>query len=191
MRKTNLGSGALAGSLLTIPLIGIMYLADKLLGLPYIPFDLFDWLARALPGQIVTFGLDLMIDTLRFIGVSVASSAKTAERTLALVQFFLIGVAAGVLFYAVLGLRRSRPTRAAGLLIGAVVGIPMISVSVAIGGSDVDPTLSVLWLATLFTAWGVALQETYLRLSPPDSVSESAPGQPSAGLSLRQGKTTG
>ena len=174
MRKMRLDTGALSGAVLTAPLIGVMYLADKLLGLPFIPFDLFDWLARVLPGQIVTFGIDLMIDTLRLIGVSVASSAKTAERTMAVGQFFLVGTVAGMIFNAIVGLRGKRPSRSVGVLVGAVVGIPMIAVSVAIGGSDGDPTLGVLWLAALFAAWGVSLQETYLRLSPPETAPESA-----------------
>ena len=176
MKKAKPGAGALVGALLTAPLIGIMYLADKLLGLPFIPFDLFDWLTRMLPGQIVTFGIDLMIDALRLVGVSVAASAKPAERTLAVGQFLLIGVVAGTLFYAVAGLRGGRPTRSAGLLIGAVVGIPMISISISIGGSEVDPIYDVLWLAALFAAWGVSLKEAYLRLSPRDLIPEpSAP----------------
>ena len=41
-----LGIGALAGGLLTAPLIGIMYLFDEWLGLPFVPYDLFDWIAR-------------------------------------------------------------------------------------------------------------------------------------------------
>jgi len=71
----NLGVGTLAGGLLTAPLMGIMYLFDEMLGLPFVPFDLFDWMTRVLPGPIVTFGIDLMIDILRQIGVSVADPA--------------------------------------------------------------------------------------------------------------------
>ena len=79
----NLGVGALTGGLLTAPLMGIMYLFDEMLGLPFVPFDLFDWMTRVLPGPIVTFGIDLMIDILRQIGVSVADTANTAERVIA------------------------------------------------------------------------------------------------------------
>jgi hypothetical protein len=50
MKTLNLGTGALVGALLTAPLIGVMYLADQLGGLPFVPFDLFDWLTRVLPG---------------------------------------------------------------------------------------------------------------------------------------------
>jgi len=40
-----------------------MYLAQQLARLPFVPFELFDWITRILPGDVVTFGIDLMIDT--------------------------------------------------------------------------------------------------------------------------------
>ena len=40
----SLGYGALAGGLLTAPLVGLLYLVDKLVGLPFVPFALFDWI---------------------------------------------------------------------------------------------------------------------------------------------------
>ena len=39
MRKLGIGTGALAGALLTAPFIAILYLTDELAGLPYLPFD--------------------------------------------------------------------------------------------------------------------------------------------------------
>ena len=154
MRKLSVGTGALAGALLTGALIGVMYFADQLAGLPFIPFDLFDWIARVLPGAVVTFGIDLMIDAMRLVGMSVAASAKTAERAMAIAQFFVVGVVAGALFFGVVRLRGARPDFAVGLVIGALFGLPMIAISIAIGGSDVAPTLVIVWLLLLFLAWG-------------------------------------
>ena len=42
MKKLAIGIGALSGALLTAPLLGVMYLGDKLAGMPFIPFDLLD-----------------------------------------------------------------------------------------------------------------------------------------------------
>ena len=75
-----MGYGVLAGALLTAPLVGVMYLIDKLAGLPFVPFALFDWIARVLPGPVITFGIDLMIDGMRLVGLSVADAAKTGEQ---------------------------------------------------------------------------------------------------------------
>ena len=97
--KANIGFGVLCGALVTIALTAVLYLANQLAGTPFVPYDLFDWMARVLPGAIVTFGIDLMIDVLRVLDVSVAGTAKTAERVMAVGQFLLLGTTAGVLFF--------------------------------------------------------------------------------------------
>ena len=109
LRQLSLGYGLLAGGLLAAPLVGLLYLADKLAGLPFAPFALFDWIARVLPGPVVTFGIDLMIDGLRLAGLSVAAAAKTGEQTIAVLMFFLIGTAGGVLFFGINKARNSEP----------------------------------------------------------------------------------
>ena len=76
-----LAQGALAGGLFAAPLIGLMYLLDQLAKFPFAPFALFDWIARVLPGPLVTFGVDLMIDGLRLAEMSVAAAAKTGDRS--------------------------------------------------------------------------------------------------------------
>ena len=172
MKRLSIGTGALCGALLTAPLMGVMYLADELAGLPFIPFDLFDWITRVLPGSVVTFGIDLMIDTMRQVGVSVADTAKTAEKALAILQFFFMGVVGGALFFAFVRLHGGPPDLLTGLVAGALAGLPMIAISIAIGGSDVEPILVALWLAVLFLGWGAALRETYVRLNPDEIVPE-------------------
>ena len=165
MQRLGIATGALVGALLTAPLIALMYLGRELAGLPFVPFDLFDWATRVLPGWLVTFGIDLMIDTMLLVGISVPDAAKAAERLISLFQLFAIGVAAGAVFFAIVRLRRSRPDRQVGLVAGAILGLPMIAISIAIGGSEREPILSILWLLALFLAWGVALREGYIRLN--------------------------
>ena len=79
MRKPGIGTGILVSIFLTAPLIGLMFVGDVLFDLAFPPFDVFNWVARVLPGPVITFGIDLMIDTLRFLGINVADAAKTAE----------------------------------------------------------------------------------------------------------------
>jgi DMSO/TMAO reductase YedYZ molybdopterin-dependent catalytic subunit len=165
MKKLNLGTGALAGALLTAPLIGVMYLANQLAGLPFIPFDLFDWLTRALPGPLITFGIDLMIDTMLWLGVSVADAAKTAEQIMAVLQFFVGGIVAGAVFFGVMSARHIKADAIAGIVIAALFGLPLIAISIAFGQSAIHPLLQILWLALLFLAWGLSLSWTYRRLT--------------------------
>ena len=196
MRKLAIGYGALAGALLTAPLIALLYLVHKLVGLPYLPFDFFDWMTRLLPGSMVTFGIDMMIDTIRFFGVGVAGAARTAERVIAVIQLFLMGVAGGVIFFAIFRLRDARPDVISGLAAGALAGLPMIGISIAIEGSTVEPVLVVLWLSAVFLAWGAALREIYVRVTPlpsdptADSVPAAAPTVDRRQFLIRVGAVT-
>lgn len=165
MSKLNIGIGALVGGLLTAALIGIMYLGNNLAGLPFVPFDLFDWIARVLPGPIITFGVDLMIDTMRLLGLSVANTAKVAEQILAVLQFFLIGVVFGAALFAIMSTRSIKSDLISGLIMGAFFGLPMIAISIAIGGSTSNPAVNIVWLTILFLAWGVVFSWAYGRLS--------------------------
>lgn len=182
------GVGAASGALLTAPLIGILYLASELTGLPFIPFDLFDWVARITPGPIITFGIDLMIDVLRLFGASVADTAKTAEKMIAVAQFFGLGVVVTGLFFAIYSYRGLQPRLQAGLIAGALVGIPMLIISTYIGGSDVDASLVTLWTVGIFLAWGALIKTTYQRLIPQRSFIEPAEGEVAVvkGLDRRQ-----
>ena len=160
----SLGYGALAGGLLTAPLVGLLYLGDKLVGLPFVPFALFDWIARVLPGPVVTFGIDLMIDGLRLVGLSVAAAAKTGEQAGAILLFFFIGVGGGVLFFGIGKARRAQLRLNSGLAAGALFGLPMLAVSLPMGQSSVNPIITFVVLMILFLTWGISFVPAYGRL---------------------------
>lgn len=164
MERPGLGTGALVGFLLTAALTGIMYLADQLFGLPFVPFDLFNWVARELPGELVTFGIDLMIDTMLFLNISVADAAKTAERAMAIVMFLAGGAVAGALYFAVVNWRKAQADLFSGIIMAALFGLPQIAISLIITQSTVNVFIQALWLAILFLTWGIALSMIYRRL---------------------------
>ena len=159
-----LAQGALAGGLLAAPLIGLMYLLDQLAKFPFAPFALFDWIARVLPGPLVTFGIDLMIDGLRLAGMSVAAAAKTGEQIGAILLFFFLAVAATAVFFAVIKLRSIAPRPNSGLALGALFGLPMALVSLPMGQSTVNPGIIFLGLMILFLVWGAGCVPVYRRL---------------------------
>ena len=164
IRRLGLGSSLLSGVVLSAPLTALLYLADKLAGLPFVPFALFDWIAKVLPGPVVTFGIDAMIDGMRAVGMSVAGSAKPAEQIAATILFFLIGVAIGTVFMVVLKWRNADPMFSYGLIAAAVFGIPMVAVSLPMGQSTADPVMTVVVLMVLFIGWGLAFIPLYRRL---------------------------
>lgn len=174
MKKLNLGVGILVGVLLTAALMGIMLLAAQLLNLPFVPFDLFDWMTRVLPGPLITFGIDQMIAALQLIGFNVADTAKTAEQTMANLQFFALGVVAVTAFFVFMSVRNAKADFMAGLVFGALFGLPIITLSIAIEQSTLSPALRILWLAILFLGWGVIVSWVYKRLVPGVPVTDAA-----------------
>ena len=64
MRRHSLARGALLGGLTSLPLMALWYLGEQLAGLPFVPFDIFDWLARILPGDVITLGIDTIVRTI-------------------------------------------------------------------------------------------------------------------------------
>ena len=171
MRKLNLGTGALVGGLLTAALTGILYLGRQLFGFPFVPYEVFNWVARVLPGDLVTFGIDLMIDTMLFLGISVVDSAKTAERAMAIIQFLLGGALAGAVYFTVMKVRQLKASLLSGLIMGALFGLPMIAISLVITQSTASLLVNFLWLAGLFLVWGLALGLVYGRL---ESIEQAA-----------------
>jgi DMSO/TMAO reductase YedYZ molybdopterin-dependent catalytic subunit len=154
----------LVGGLLTSAIIALMYLADQLFGFAFVPFDVFDWMTRLLPGPVITFGIDAMIDTMRFLGINVADSAKTAEQVMAVLQYLAMGLLAGGVFFVILKRQKIKANLIAGAVLGALFGFPAIAISIGIGGSNVSPVLDFLWLLAIFFAWGVGLVQVFRRL---------------------------
>jgi DMSO/TMAO reductase YedYZ molybdopterin-dependent catalytic subunit len=170
-------TGALIGSLLTIPMIVLMNLAAQILGLPFAPFDFFNWMSRMLPGPVITFGIDLMIDSMLLLGINVANSAKTAEQVMAVGLFFLSGVLAGVVFYEVMRVRQVRADYLTGLVIGGIYGLPIVVISVGFGDYSVHPVLSLFWLGLLFLVWGFAFSWATHQFRPAGKVELSPRGE--------------
>ena len=164
MKIKILATGALVGGLLTAPLIVLMYLGKQIAGLPFAPFDLFNWIALVLPGAVITFGIDLMIDTMLFLGVNVADSAKIAEQVMAVALFLLFGIIAGAVFFWVLSLRQHKTGLLDGIVTGMLFGLPVVVISVGLGDTTIHPVLSLLWLIVLFLVWGLVLCWSFRRL---------------------------
>ncbi len=164
MKIKVIATGALVGGLLTASMISLMYLADQIAGLPFAPFDLFNWIAGMLPGAVITFGIDLMIDTMLFLGINVADSAKLAEQGMAVITFLLLGILTGAIFFAIIDARKIKMDVLAGLVIGALFGLPIVVISVGFGDTSANSLIIFIWLLILFLGWGLTLGWSYRRL---------------------------
>lgn len=164
MKRKVVLNGVLVGGLLIAPLIALMYLVYRTIGLPFPPFDLFNWVSRLLPGPVITFGIDSMISLMLFLGLDVSASAKVAEQLMAVNLFFVLGLVGGGLFFAVVSLRQVKLDMFAGMLTMLLFGSPIIAISVAMGTTRLHLVWALLWLALVFVVWGWALGWAYRKL---------------------------
>ena len=151
------GTGLLLGLLVTAPVTGIMYLAFKLTGLPFAPFNIFDFITGILPGPVITFGIDTMIHSMFALGLNVAEAAKKAEHLASVIMFVSGGVIVGMLYSCFIKARGIKPGNVTGAAVGIVSGMPVIIISLVKSQSEVNPVLQVLWLCFLYLLWGLAL----------------------------------
>jgi DMSO/TMAO reductase YedYZ molybdopterin-dependent catalytic subunit len=167
LRKPGFLAGALIGGLLTAPLAALFYVGWKLAGLPFLPFHLFDWVARVLPGPVLTFGIDSMVKAIRALGIAdTASAAKAAEQSLAIAVFLLAGVLAGAVLFGVLRALRTGRSVFPGILVGTGAGAAAIALTRSLGRpATVEPLVGDVWTAAAFLAWGAALGLANRRLT--------------------------
>lgn len=156
--------GAVIGLLLIAPVTAVLYLANQLAAWPFAPFNLFDWISGVLPGDLLTFGIDMMIDTLLLIGGNEAvRNAKAAEQLMAVGMFLAAGIVAGAIFFTILRLLK-RTNWIFGLIIGVLFAIPFILMNAQVTGDDFNPLLVIGWYGGLSLMWGVALSYAFGRL---------------------------
>ncbi len=162
--------GVWVSLLLLLPLTALGYLASRFVALPFLPFSFFDWLARALPGPLITAGIDAMVSTMRALGLPVADLAKLAEQTMAVAIFTGLLTLAGAVFFALT--RKTRASWRAGLLLSLVVGAPLALVVWRVTGSSgagSDPATAGLWTLLCSLIWGTLLTAVQRRLTQPET----------------------
>ncbi|MCL5962183.1 MAG: molybdopterin-dependent oxidoreductase [Chloroflexi bacterium] len=157
MRRPSLALGALLGAVSSVVVMLLAYFGNQLAGLPSVAFDLFDWLARVLPGAVVNFGIDLMVSIIRTLQLGpTANIAKLAEGSIAVVQFIVLGAVFGAILAA---LKRNNPTGKPlyGLLGGFILFLVVGWIKSSLGFGPGGEMLDLFWLAILFLGWGWSL----------------------------------
>lgn len=168
MRKPTTGTalalGALVGVLLTAPLAAFFYLGWKVARLPFVPFDIFEWVSRLLPGAVVTRGIEAMVAAIRVLRLgSTDVAAKYVEQVMAVTGLLLAGAVAGAVIFA-LKQQRRRGTRV-GIVLGAAAGIFSLLISRDLDASG-TPLVQALWVVILWVIWGETLDRSFRRLYP-------------------------
>ena len=146
--------GALLGGTTALALAALFYLGQQLAGLPFVPFDLFDWLSRNLPGGLLTFVIDLMVRVINGLQLGETSStAKVVEQSMAILSMVVTGAVLGAAV-AWASARTGWAGWQSGLVAGVVLAVPALAVEISMAGAG---ALGILWTALLILGWGVLL----------------------------------
>ena len=162
--KPRLREGGLLGAILSGPFIAASYLGWKLGGLPFVPFDLFDWIARALPGSVVTFGIEAGVVILRALHAgSTSAAAKTAEQAMAMSAFVAASAVVGALMVGLLRLSGETALLPGGVL-GVLLGGGTLLVEHQLRRIESHAATDTAWILGTFLAWGLAFGWVHDRL---------------------------
>ncbi|MCY4465531.1 MAG: molybdopterin-dependent oxidoreductase [Chloroflexi bacterium] len=164
LRRPTIWLGALVGGMITSVLTAILFLADQVAGLPFIPFDLFDFVSRLLPGPLLTFGIDRMVDVITAFNLGETSAAaKNAEQLIALAAFIALGLVVAALGFGILNRRETAASSLSpGLALGLVFGAIVMLLSAQVNVTATAPELAqVGWVILAFAAWGMAANWIY------------------------------
>jgi DMSO/TMAO reductase YedYZ molybdopterin-dependent catalytic subunit len=175
-RAPALWNGVLAASLVTMALIGTLFFGWSVAGLPFVPFDVFDFLTRVLPGRLIAFGIGSMVSVIRTLNLGPTSDiAKLAEQLMAITIAFIAGVVGGSILFVVLRAERTRSHVIPGLLLGLVFAVPTMLVSLhGSQTSSVGRVASSVWILGAFLVWGAVLSRSLQRLIDFEQTSDVA-----------------
>ena len=155
--KTRLLSGTTVGFLISLPWLALMYAGQQIAGLPLVPFDLFEFLARSLPGGIVSLGIELLIQFVSFIGLGQTSSAGKAVQIAAAYLLSLIILSGFGGLYAITLQRLRIPWMVRGVLAGLFLTIFAVLLANWGGWGETGLMIGLSWLLITGLAWGIGL----------------------------------
>jgi len=158
MRRPLLFLGALIGGLTSLPLIGLAYLGEQAVQLPFVPFNLFDWLARVLPGSVIRTGIDSIVRIITLLGLGpISSTAKSIEHLEGVMLVIIGGGLTGLVMALVIQHSKwqgSSVGLGGGLAVFLFIAAVEVSLKTPLG---TNPTVALIWLAVLIVGWGTLL----------------------------------
>ncbi len=159
-------SGLAAGAVAGAALLGVLALGGRV-GLPNVPFIVFEWLVRVLPGALVVWGLDTTLRVLEALGLNINDTAKTAEAALAQLCVFVPAAIAGLLFFILVDPRLTARAPGIGRIVGFIAGVAM---AFLVLWESAVPTPSVVAGAVaviaVYFVWGWTLGRLFLAAYP-------------------------
>lgn len=176
-RRPGIGSGLVAGALLTAALIAFSYACWKIFGLPFFPFDVFDLMTRMLPGKVIAFGINTMVSIITALHPGpTALVAKAMEQAQSIIIMWAAGALGGAVLFLVLSRYGRKHAYLFGKLLGLIFGAAVAYAAYHVGKTaTVSPFMGALWALLVYLSWGAALGWSYREMDR-----EILPGEPVA-----------
>jgi len=179
MKRSVLWIGIIAGMITAVVVTALNYLGAQWLGLPRASFIIFDWMARNLPGSLITAAIDTIVTAITRFNLGPTSAvAKQVELGIAVAQFWVLGGVFGLIL-AWLYHPGSPKLADYGAVGGLLVAVPPMLIVFTLPSAPVGILASLIWLGLVLTGWGWVLGRTIAVLV------EQQPEQPEA-MSRRQ-----
>src|SRR4029077_16901606 len=165
-RGIGLGAGLFVAAMVTASLIAILFLGWRVVGLPFVPFDILDWMTRVLPGRVIALGIGTMVAAIRALHIGpTAETAKMAEQAMAVVGLFVAGLVVGTILFGIIRAFRGRYADGLGLAFGVALGVPVALISLHTGRTATTPPVAnALWIVAMSLMWGLLLGRASRRL---------------------------
>jgi DMSO/TMAO reductase YedYZ molybdopterin-dependent catalytic subunit len=181
MKRSLLLVSALYGFLTGLILLALSYLGNTWFGLLFLPFDLFDWLTRHLPGSIIEGGIRSMVSVIFALHLGPTdTTAKLAEQIQSLGIILITGIIFGLVL-AWVALNYSSRVRRVGIWGGVILWIGMVNVEFSVAKPGVIFWTSLAWLLALLVGWGwvlAVLVDDFSRAKKPGITPTEAGTQP-------------
>ncbi len=143
MKAQNTGVliGSAVGAMLTAALIAVFYAGWRLADLPFVPFDVFDWMTRVLPGAVIEFVISAMVAAIRGLHLGPTSVvAKIIEQAIGIVQLCSHRrCCRRCLFQRVCGHLADDSPTVSGFFLGLITAVPAVLISSFLNKTAVAP----------------------------------------------------
>ena len=157
MKRSFFLTSAIYGFLTGLVLLALSYLGNTWFKLPFLPFDLFDWLTRHLPGSLIEAGIRSMVSIIIALHLGPTDTiAKLAEQ----IQALGVVLVTGIFFSLILAwieLRRPTQMRSAGIWGGVVLWLGTVIVEFSLPQLGANLWVGLTWLFGLLAGWGWVL----------------------------------
>jgi DMSO/TMAO reductase YedYZ molybdopterin-dependent catalytic subunit len=149
--------GITVGFLFSLPWLTLMYAGQRLFAWIHLPFELFEFLSRSLPGKIVTLSIETLIQFVTLTGLGQTSATgKLIEIGLAYLLGMIVLSLLGGLLAVTVG-KFDMAWQIKGVLFGSIMGLLSIFLANWDGGLQINMGVNIIWLLSSSFAWGIGL----------------------------------